>query len=552
MKQLTSLQKKEKKDYKILIIVPRYHFTNKRNYLYMFPLGLAYISSVLKKNYYEVDCLNLNHCDGTIKEIIENTLNKKKYDFIGTGNNALGYNNTRIIIDISKNHPSKPKLILGGPIITTNPELYFKDLNIDFAVLGEGEETIIELLESLEKNKDLSKVNGIAYKDNEKIIITNPRVPLEDLDSMPYPDFEAFGFEEYLDNLRTNLFHNYNPFDNPRTYPILTSRACPFQCTFCYHEGKYRVRSMDKVLEELDLMIKKYKINIILVYDDCFSVNRERVIQFCKGIKKIQIEISWKLKWSVQLIVNDVDPEMLRIMKDAGCDTVSYGFESYSPTVLKSMKKPITPKQIDFAFNETLKAGLAVHANFIFGDVAETKETAKQTLDYWKKKGKGHIFLDFIQPYPGSEIYKHCLKKGLIKNEINFVKNFSQSKVLNMTNNMSDKDFKKLADEVVGATGNYCKIIKPLSVVKKGYQTYDVKVKCPFCKEKINYKNCSIENPLSYSFNLVCRNCHMRFFVANFLRRLAYQHHSKIRVLRSYQIRALNYLKKLRIKLSNK
>ena len=536
------------KSYKILIINPRDNLTNKKSYQYTFPLGLAYITSILKQNNHQVDCLNLNHYSGTIKQVITHFLNKTKYDFIGTGNNALAYNTTKIIINSIKEHPSKPKIILGGPIITTQPELYFKDLKPDFGIIGEGEETIIDLLNNLE---NLENVKGIIYKENSKIKITEKRNPPNNLNTLPYPDFEAFNFTEYLNNQRTNTFHNYNPFNNPRTYPILGSRSCPYQCTFCYHDSKYRARSIENIMKELRTMVKKYKINIILLYDDCFAITKERVEEFCKEITKLQKEISWKLKWSPQLTVKHVTPELLKLMKDSGCDTISYGYESYSQEVLQSMKKPITPEQIDYSFKETLKAGMAIQANFIFGDTKETKETAKETLDYWKKNAKGQISLIFIQSYPGSQIYKHCIKKGIIKDEIKYLQNLTGSTILNMTENMSNKEFNKLIKDIYETNSKYLKYIKPNSIKKTSKEIYTVNVKCPFCKKHITYKNCKIENLLSYSFNLVCRNCHMRFFVASTLRKIAIKHHSKLRKIREIQMKAKNYIKKLKLKLSN-
>jgi len=537
---------------KILIIIPRYEYTNKKNYSYTFPLGLAYISSILKKNNYNVDCLNLNHYNGTLVNIINYYLDKKKYDFVCTGHNSFGYNTIKIILNTIKKNPSRPLTILGGSIITAQPNLYFKNLNPDFGVIGEGEETILNLLDSLQNNKEIKNVKGIIYKADGKIKITQAREPIEDLDTIPLPDFEGFEFEKLLENASSNQFYPYNAFDNPRVYPILGSRSCPFNCTFCYHEGKYRMRSIENIMGELNQMIRKYKINMISLYDDCFAINKNRLKEFCKRISELRDQLSWELKWCPQLTVRDADTTTLKMMKESGCDTLSYGFESYSQKVLKSMKKPITPKQIDCAFKETLKQGMAVQANFIFGDVAETKETAKETLDYWKENAQGQIQLTFIYPYPGSEIYNHCLKKGIIKDEINFLSNYSSSNILNMTEKMSDKEFKKLINEVLDTEGKYCKFITPLSLKKTNSEVFDVIVRCPFCNQIITYKNCIIKNKFSFDFNLVCRNCKMRFYVASPLRKFAYKYHSKIRNLRAIQIKTQNYFRKIKILLSNK
>ena len=303
-------------------------------------------------------------------------------------------------------------------------------------------------------------------------------------------------------------------------------------------------------MKELGLRVKKYKINMITLYDDCFAVDKERLKEFCKRISELRKEIPWDLKWCAQITVRDINPEILDMMKNAGCDSLSYGFESFNQEVLNSMKKPITPEQIDYAFKLTLEKGIAVQGNFIFGDIAETKETAKKTLDYWKKNSDGQIWLDFIQPYPGSEIFKRCLEKGIIRDEIDFMKNFSSSNILNMTDNLTNKEFNKLVREILNSQGRHYKFTTPLKIRETNNDYYEIETKCPFCNKMINYNNCYIENKFSYSFNMVCRNCHKRYFIASPMRKFAYKYQGDIRSLRKIQIKIRNYFKKLKVGLN--
>ena len=175
---------------KILLIAPRYSFSTKAQYLYSFPLGLAYISAVLKKAKINVTCLNINHHNGSTSEIVKKELDKQNYDVVATGNLGIGYPMVEDIFKTVKKHPSNPKIILGGAIITSEPKVIFEALKPDFGVLGEGEETILELLDYIYKKKDFKKVKGIIYKNNDKIIITSPRNPIKNLDDLPFPDFE--------------------------------------------------------------------------------------------------------------------------------------------------------------------------------------------------------------------------------------------------------------------------------------------------------------------------------------------------------------------------
>lgn len=511
---------------KILLVVPRYGDCEGVDYNYLFPLGIGYISSVLKAEGYNVTCLNLNHCKGTIKEIIGGELDKKKFDFVGTGHTGIGYPVVKKILNAVREHKSKPLIILGGPIVTSEPKLMFENLKPDFAVLGEGEETIVELIEAIKKKKNLSRVRGIVFWDKEgNPVYTEKREPVKDIGKLPYPDFEGFGFREFLEHMCPNRGSYNDIFDYPRAYPILCSRACPFQCTFCYRTlgEKYRERSIDDVMNEIESAAEKYNINMIRIYDDLFAIKKERIYEFCRRIKELSNKIGRELKWSCQLIVSsNFDEEMLRTMKESGCYLVAYGFESFSPVVLKSMKKPITPEQIDRAMKMTLKVGLGIQANFIFGDIAETKETASKTLDYWKKNCKGQVGLGFIQPYPGSEIYLHCLKKGIIKDKLYFIEHEIPGEiVLNMTDKMSDREVHELFDKLVVFRNKYTSHASPYFVKHMHDDRYEIKVKCPFCKSNLHYENYYLQGKYIYNSFVPCRKCHMRFFVCSPLIRIA-------------------------------
>lgn len=535
----------------ILIIVPKYNLGQDINYNYLFPLGLGFISASLKQAGYQVDCLNLNHKEGKLDDIINKTICIKKYDYVGTGSNSLRYTVIEKIIETIRKHESRPKIILGGPIITSEPELVFNALKPDYAVIGEGEETIIELIECSEQNGKMEGVKGIGYWDKDgKVRFTESREPIKDLDSLPIPDFEGIGFGDQIDHFHPNDDFSFNVADYPRPYPLLASRGCPYKCTFCYHFERYRARSVDSIMEELSIMVKRYKINIITIFDECFATKntKDRVYEFCARIKKLREELSWDLKWTCQMSVNAIDKDMLQAMKDAGCDIINYGFESYSPVVLRSMKKPITTEQLDFALQATFDVKMGIQANFIFGDVAETIETAKETLNYWKNNCKGQVSLAFIQPYPGSNIYDHCLRKGLIKDRLYFIKNeLPYNKTRNMTDKMTDEEFNWLQKEVNYSMGKYREIVRPLSVKKLKEHSYSVKVKCPYCNASNTYDNCFIDNKLTYYFNMHCRKCLKRFVIVSFIMNIVYSNYSTA-INFKFRIRKIrDFFKKLRL-----
>lgn len=298
-------------------------------------------------------------------------------------------------------------------------------------------------------------------------------------------------------------------------------------------------------MKEIVYMVKKYRINMIVPFDECFAIDKERMYDFCRRMKKLRQELPWDLRWASQLSVSTVTREMLDIMADSGCDSVSYGFESYSQLVLKSMKKSITPEQIDYALKNTLEANMAVQANFIFGDVAETKETAKVTLDYWKRSCKGQIGMGFIQPYPGSEIYKRCIEKGIIKDKLDFIKNrIGLGLWLNMTDSMSDREIKELRKEILDAQSRFVRFLIPKSIKKTGANIYQLKVNCPFCKNENTYNNFFIENKSSFGIFVICKHCHMRFFMVSYLQKIAYRFYPQVRAIRDLYLAGRKYIKK--------
>ncbi|HAB50793.1 MAG TPA: hypothetical protein DCE80_01210 [Ignavibacteriales bacterium] len=501
----------------ILIIVPRSNISNEVNYKYLFPLGLAYISSVLKDAGYDVDCLNLNHYSGTVENLVNSFIISKEYNVICTGGLSTSYKQIKMVTDAVHSSGTKAKLILGGGAISSEPELMFNALKPDYIVLGEGEKTIIELVDCIRKNSDIKYVDGIGYvDDNDNFVCTRPQLPIENLDSIPLPDFEGFEFAKYLDNMQPSDMYFYDLFDNPRIYPIVCSRSCPFLCTFCFHPvgNKYRQRSVDSIIHELSVMIKRYHINAIAVYDELFSNNREWLFEFCRRVKGLSSELSWECKWSCQMRVDKLDEEMLKVMKDSGCYMVSYGFESYSPSVLKSMKKHITQQQIKNAVDLTFRQNISIQANFIFGDSAETPETVKETLTYWKKNSYVGIMLDYVNPYPGTELYKNCIRKTVIKDKLDFIENHIYD-IFNMSDTMTDKEFERMKYDIYEAKLKCRDYVVPKKLTKCNDNIYVIKIKCPHCKETMEYKNYTISHPIYFFYLMYCRNCRKRFFLVS-------------------------------------
>lgn len=506
---------------KSLMIVPKYNLAiHAKDYTYFFPIALGYIMSAIKNKGYDIDCINLNHEVG-IKKPIKDKLDKTKYSHVLIGGNALEYPIIEQIINEIRNHNSKPKIILGGNIITSEPDLVFEALNPDIGVIGEGEETIIEIL----KGNKLNTIKGLIYKAKGKTIRTMNREGIKNLDTISFPDYGSLGFNEYLDNMHPNDAFYYSCQDNPKFYVVMGSRSCPFQCTFCWHYNKYRERSVDNIILEMEFAIKEYKINLFYLSDECVSLTQNRLNTLCNEIIKLKKRLKYDFIWCGMLRADMANSKLLNKMKKSGCQFIGYGLESYSEKVLNSMNKRIKPKDVKNAIDLTIKAKINVLGGFIFGDIAETKETAQETMDFYERECNGQVQLHMVKPYPNSKIYQYAVAKGIIPDKLQFIKDIvkDEKRYFNITKEMSDKDVKELETKLFKLLSKYRKTIIPKMIMTKK-NTYTLNCRCPFCKKKMEYKNYVIKNKHLFHYNVLCKDCCMRFCLASNLSKFLLEH----------------------------
>lgn len=478
---------------KILMIINKY---------FLFPVGIAYVSASLKKAGHDVHC-HVYKSPEKLREVL-----RGNFDLAATGGLSIQFKTIREIVNVVKF--TNTKILIGGGIVTSEPELISRALKVDYAVIGEGEVTAVQLLDCLSRNGDISSVDGIGYFEGDKFILTKDRKQNTSLDDLPYPDFEGLNYLDFLDNSRASDVYYSDIYDNPREYPLVASRSCPFLCTFCYHPtgNKYRQRSMKSIMEELKIVIPKYRINIVGIYDELFSYNEERVYEFCREFKTFAATIPWEVKWICQLRVSGLKDELLDTMKESGCYMISFGFESYSPVVLESMKKETIPEQIHHAVHATLDRNISLQAGFIFGDKAETLKTAEVTLNFWKDHLSAGIGLVFILPYPDSEMYRRCIRKGLIKDRLHFIEN-DLGKILNMTE-LSEDEFLKLRSIILKYNHKYA-----ISAIAMSMDSDTLVIKCPHCRKVVRYNNFKFPTGKFFRRIMYCRNCRKRFLAVN-------------------------------------
>jgi anaerobic magnesium-protoporphyrin IX monomethyl ester cyclase len=368
------------------------------------PIGLGYISAVLKKAGYHVQCIDA--CNMTWK-LLEEKILESKPDVVGITCWTFARGRAFKTGNIARSCCPDAKIIIGGQHATFLPEQTMDAANADFVVLREGEKTIVELIQTIQKNGDFSKVKGIAYRDGDKIFITTPRPFISDLDTITFPDYDDFNLDDYKGL----------PDSGRRAAGIITSRGCPFDCNYCsskeFWTRKWRYRSAENIFSEIEYLYLELGVRALMVFDDNFTVNKTRTIEVCKGIIDRKIDLVWCCIGSVRA----VDNEILTWMKKAGCYQIQYGVESGSTKILKNINKGQTLEQIKNAFRWTTEAGMEVYAYLIVGAPGETDETINETIQLMKKiapnqNPSGGIGILWI--LPGTKIYQLSKLQGII------------------------------------------------------------------------------------------------------------------------------------------
>ncbi|HYA42715.1 MAG TPA: radical SAM protein, partial [Syntrophobacteraceae bacterium] len=372
----------------------------------IFPIGLAYVSASLKSCGFSVYTANLDYVEGDTDSALNKLITDNDIDVICTGGLSRDCHKLREIIDTARRIKSDIISIVGGGVISSDPQPAMRVLGADIGVIGEGEITICELARALDNDQPYESISGLIYRDkNNGLVTTSPREEIADIDSIPFPDFEGFDYEKWVKSANAGL--------------ILTDRSCPFNCTFCYHPtgSKYRQRSLDNIFKELDYQVQRYGIETVGLSSELFSINKDRVIDFCNRIMKHHIS------WGCCLRVPDVDADLLSRMKASGCVNVCMGLESADNSILKSMRKNITVEQIERALTLTHEAGINIESGFIFGDINETKETVANTLNFWHRHKDVHYMnLTMIYVFPGSYLYRYACERGIIKDREQFLR----------------------------------------------------------------------------------------------------------------------------------
>jgi len=368
------------------------------------PLFLAYAAAVLEKEGFPVELIDCRPYYLTIKDL-EKKIDKR------VGLIVLQTSTPSINLDLvtartlKKKYP-KIKIALVGPHVSVlDREILNENKYVDFILRGEYEYILRDLVKKLTQGKSYRSVKGLTYRSDGKIVRNQDASLIEDIDKLPNPARHFLPNEKYCEPL----------FIGRPTLRLITSRGCPYQCTFCLwpqvmYGRKIRYRRIDKVVKEIKKLKDEYKIVEFYFDDDTFTLDEKRVIRLCKEIIRSKINLPWDCLGRV----NTVTTKMLYWMKKSGCIIIRYGVESGNQEILDRCKKGITLKDIKRAFKLTHKMGIKTHATVMFGLPGETRETVEKTIDFVLKINPSYVQFAIATPYPGTEYYNEAKKNGWI------------------------------------------------------------------------------------------------------------------------------------------
>ncbi|CAD6491628.1 MAG: Radical SAM superfamily protein [Candidatus Argoarchaeum ethanivorans] len=418
-----------------------------------FPLGLGYVAAVLEE-YHEVKVIDVG-AEKLDDDSLSEKISKIDPEIVGITSDTLSFQRAIEIAQIVKQINKRIIVVIGGAHANALPTDPLKYDCFDISSHGEGERTAIELWDRIEKGGSYEDVKGIAFRKNNEIVI-NPRQELiENLDGLPFPARHLFPMDKYSGE--------FCLYVSPM-YSVGTSRGCPFSCAFCSNNvifgRKYRSRSPKNIVNEIELLINEYGAKGIYFREDIFTMNKKRVIEICNEIKERKLEF----KWVCESRVNTINEEMLRSMKNAGCELIWFGVESGSQKILDRIHKQITITQSRDAFRLCKKIKLKAGASFLIGTPGEKIEDIYKTINFANELKPEFAWFNIFTGYPTSPLYEYVVKNRL------YEKNIGHGILIIKTNEFNREKLEKIqryADRKVN--GNMKKLFKLfLSEIRQG------------------------------------------------------------------------------------
>lgn len=393
------------------------------------PLGIGYLKSFTEKNsrheVHILDCIGQsggkvtfikgNYRIGLTDAEIEERLKKISPAVVGiSACFTPNYEDAFHIAELSKRVLPDAKVVLGGSHATIDYQNVIKDPPVDIIVRGDGEETFLELLNSIEKNSYIN-TKGTVVKTANGVVVNEVRLPIQDLDSVPFPSYEGMNIDYYYGFDEKNRIKR---FLNEPIGSIMSSRGCHYNCIFCATDKvfkKFRGRTPKNVIDEIEHLIKKYGVKEVVFHDDCFLASKDRVRGICNEMLERGIKIRWHAGPGMSVWL--LDEELLKLMHKAGLYRIALTIESGCEETLKFIRKNVNLNRAKEIINICNKLGIRVSANFIIGFPYETKEHIEKTRSYIMDADLDTVSVLLSQPLKGAELFEVYEDEGLIPEE---------------------------------------------------------------------------------------------------------------------------------------
>lgn len=366
------------------------------------PIGIAYLASILEANGIEVSILDANAL-GLGASGIRERVRRENPDIAGVTAMTLIAPNALAVCRLVK-ESSDAVTVVGGPHVSLFPEETLSSEYVDYAMDGESEHTFLEFVKARGRAEAVREIDGMVYREGGAIRRNRFSI-VKDLNALPYPAVHLLPLERY------SLANAQNPFGS-----IVTSRGCPYKCSFCIRgpvDKFIRFRDPSNVVDEIEYLIKRFKVREINIRNDTVTVKRSHISGICEEILRRNMMI----RWQGPTRVDCVDRDLLFLMKKAGCHTLRFGIESGNQGVLDRMNKGITLEQVRNSVRWAREAGIEIMAYFMVGYIDETPETMTDTINFARELSPDGAIFSIGTPLPATELFHEAVKRGMIEED---------------------------------------------------------------------------------------------------------------------------------------
>lgn len=401
-----------------------------------FPIGLAYVATALEREGYVFDIIDIE-ANRYLDRELQDILSRKVYDVIAFGTLVSGYKYAKRVALIAKQTNPKACIIAGNSVASSISEYLLRNTEVNIAVKGEGEITTCNILRALKEKTPLENVKGIVFLKDRQIVDTGHETTIN-IKDVGHPNWELFDMEHYIKKSIQDVPTPYPiPLEDIRAFVVNTARGCPFHCTFCYHVfqyTKYRYRSPESILSEIEALQKRYRINYINFFDELTFFSKKQIWEFIDKLFRSGLKFFWNADIRSDLF-NENDLELLHKIKQSGCIGVGYSLESGNPEILKSMGKRLTVENFVNQKKTLDKAGIKTFTSLVIGYPQETIETIKQTFDICYDLNI-YPSVGYLLPQPATPMFEVAREKGYVDDMESFLMQMGDRQDLryNLTN----------------------------------------------------------------------------------------------------------------------